>query len=81
MTNKFFLFLESGKPHRYRRAFAEFAYNMHLPAVEVGAAFHEQQTKSCARTGPYVAAAMKGLEKLLLIFLRNANPAVTNHAH
>ena len=77
----FIISLKSGKPHRDGRAFPEFAYNLHLPAVQVGAAFHEHQTKARARTSPYVAAAMKGFEKLLLIFLRNANPLVANHAH
>ena len=74
-------FLKSGKSHRYGRALAEFAYHLHPPAVQVGAAFDEHQTKSRARTSPYVAATMKGFEELLLIFLRNANPLVTNHAH
>ena len=74
-------FLKSGKAHRYGRAFAEFAYHLHPPAVQVGAAFHEQQTKSRPRTGPYIAAAMKGLKKLVLIFLRNADPLVSNYAH
>ena len=77
----FIISLKSGKPHRDGRAFAEFAYNLHLPAVQIDAAFHEHQTKSRARTSPYVAVAMKGFEKLLLIFLRNANPLVANHAH
>ncbi len=70
----FIISLKGGKPHRDGRAFAEFAYNLHPPAVQVGAAFQEHQTKSRARTSPYVPAAMKGFEKLLLIFLRNANP-------
>jgi hypothetical protein len=69
----FLTFLKSGKPHRDGRAFAEFAYHLHLPAVEVGAAFHKQQTESRARPSSYVATAMEGFEKLLLIFLRNAN--------
>ena len=75
------IFLKGGKPHGYGGAFTEFAHHAHLPAVQVGATLHEQQTQSRARTGPYVTAAMKRLEKLPLIFLRNTNPLVTNHAH
>src|SRR6478609_9046077 len=82
MTNIFFMiFLKSGKPHRHGRACAEFAFNLHLPAVQIGTAFHEQQAEPSAGSRSYVAAAMKGFEQLLLIFLWNANPLVTNHAH
>ena len=54
---------------------------MHLPTVQIGTAFYQQQAESRARTSPHVAAAMKGFEQLLLVLLRNANPLVTNHAH
>ena len=42
---------------------------LHLPAVQVGTAFHQQQAQARARASPDIAAAMEGLEQLLLIFL------------
>src|SRR5438477_509651 len=82
MTNIFFIVRsKNGNLHRHGCALADLAVELHLPAVQFGAAFHQQQAKARARTCPHVAAAMKGVEHLLLIFFRNANPLVTNHTH
>src|SRR5438477_13206599 len=82
MTNIFFMVRSKhGKPDRHGCAFAKFAVQLHCPAVQVGAAFHQQEAKSRARARPDVAAAMKGAEQMLLILFWNADPLVTNHAH
>src|SRR5207249_8447819 len=81
MTKIFFMVRsKKGKPDRHGCALANLAANLHPPAVQFGAAFHQQQAKSCSGTRPDVASAMKGFEQLLLIVLRNANPVVTHDA-
>src|SRR5438093_6471157 len=80
---KIFLMAHSkcGKPNRHGRAFAQPALDLDFPAMQVGAALHQQQAKARARARADVAAAMKSAEQMLLVFLGNADPLVANPAH
>jgi hypothetical protein len=49
--------------------------------VQIGAALYQQQAEPGARPRSNVAATMKGLEQMLLIFLRNADPLVLDGAY
>src|SRR5436190_14134393 len=81
MTNIFFMILsKKRKLDRDGRAFANLAVHLHLPAVQVGAAFHQKQAQPGAWTRPDVGSAVKGLKQLQLIFVGNANPGVANDA-
>src|ERR1035438_1505630 len=82
ITNIFFMVRsKNGQPDDDGCALANPALHLHLPAVQFGAAFHQQQTETGPGTAPDVAAAAKGLEQLLLILRRNPNPPITNDAY
>src|ERR1035441_9075675 len=82
ITNIFFMVRSKDrKPDYHGSAFAELAVHLHLSAVQFGAPFHQKQAKAGPGTAPDVASATKGLEQLLLILLRNANPLITKDAH
>src|SRR5258708_2887298 len=81
MTSIFFMICsEYGKLDEDGCSFADLAVQLHLPAMQFGAAFHQQEAKARAGTGPDVASAMEGLEQLLLVLIGNANPLVANLA-
>src|ERR1051325_1794635 len=81
MTSIFFMVRsKNGKLDDHSCPFANFAVHLHLPVMQVGAAFHQQQAESGSRTGSYVAPPIKGLKQLLLIVLRNANPPIADDA-
>ena len=82
ITNIFFIIRsKNGKLDRDCCALAHLTVELHLPAVQFCAAFHQQQAKPRARTGSDVATAMKGLEQSLLIVFRNADSLIANGAH
>src|ERR1043166_5726164 len=82
MTSIFFMARSKRrKSHRYRRAFAESALDLQFPAVQVGAAFHQQQAKARARARADVAAAVERAEQVLLVLRRYADALVADHAH
>src|SRR3954463_3622038 len=82
MTNIFFIISSKHrKLDRHGCSFANSAVHLHRPAVQFGATFHQQQSETCTRPRPYIAAAMEGLEQLLLIGLRNPNAPIANDAH
>src|SRR5687767_5978974 len=82
MTRIFFMFVpKDGKSDCHGRALTNFAVHVDLPAVQIGAAFHQKQPQPGARTRANVAAAMKGLEKLLLVLVSDSDPAITHDAY
>jgi len=72
---------KNGKADRHRGAFANPAVQLQLPTVQVNTASHQKETESGAGPRSHIAAAVKDFEQVLLIFLRNADPLITNGAH
>ena len=72
---------KNGKAHRHRCAFANPAVQLQLSTVQVNTAPHQKEAESGAGPRSHVAAAVKDLEQVLLIFLRNADPMITNGTH
>src|SRR3954451_7754357 len=82
ITNIFFMIPSKNRQtDGYGCAFPDAAVQLHLPSVQIRAAFHQQQAQPSPRTRPDIAPAMKCLEQLLLILPGDANSAVTNDAH
>src|SRR3954447_6075658 len=82
MTNIFFIIhFKNRQIDEHGCALAHFAVYLHRPAVQFGAAFHQQEAKPGTRTGPDISAAVKSLKQLRLIRLGNANSLITNDAY
>ena len=63
ITNIFFMsHSEHGKLDTDGGALADAAAHLHLPAVQVGAAFHQQQAQPGTRAAPHIATPMEGIE-------------------
>src|SRR4029077_16932920 len=64
---------EYQQPHGNSCAFADFAFDDDLTAVQIDAALHDHQAEAGARAVIDVVAPMKGVEKPLSVGIRNAN--------
>src|SRR5882724_10604666 len=82
MTNIFFMVaLKYGKPDRDSCSPANLTIQLDFPAMQFRAAFHEQQAEPGAGPRAHIAAAMKRLEQMLPVRLRNADALVADDTH
>src|SRR4029077_4976846 len=71
---------EYRQPHGNCGAFADFAFDDDLTAVQIDATLHDHQAEAGARAVIDVVAPMKGVEKPLSVGIRNADLPIRNCA-